>query len=45
MDIMLINYYGDMEATKKRELALVGGLIFIVYKRLEKKGINIRIGS
>ena len=51
--ITLINYYGNiMEASRKKEVALVGALIiatfglgFIVFKQLEKKGITIKLGS
>lgn len=52
MVIMPINYYGNMEATRKKEVALVGvliivtfGLGFIAFKQLKKKGITIKLGS
>ena len=49
---MLINYYGNMDATKKNELILVSGLViltftlgYVGYKRLKEKGLLIKIGG
>lgn len=48
----LINYYGNMEVARKKEVALVGALIivtfglgFIAFKQLKNKGITIKLGS
>ena len=52
MAITLINYYGNMEASKEKELLLVGGLIaltivlgVVAHNQLKKKGISLKIGS
>ena len=50
MVTMLINYYGNMEASKKKTLIVSGivlatlGLGILAYSQLKKKGIEIKIG-